>query len=291
MNKILRKFFKYVLFKNKSFIIFINYHNLNTPELNVKFTKYLKLFEFEIKLYNLFFKFEDVEKSICDIQTKNTIEPTAVITFDDGYYSQYKATIEVLNKFNIKPIHFISSQNLGDKYYWNDIASSHFLNNSNSAFNINDIKYKILSERNVILNSFNKNAVLIKDFYKLSNEEQVKHLNDSKAIIGGHTKDHPILSLEDDDICVSQIVDDKVILEQLLMTPIKYFAYPNGKYQDFGIREKVICTVNGYKYLFTSEPGLFWPATDCSAIPRLSLQIGTPFRNLNYIIKMVRENI
>jgi len=47
--------------------------------------------------------------------------------------------------------------------------------------------------------------------------------------IGGHTHRHPILAKLDTDQARDEIAAGKVWLEDALGTPIRVFAYPNGK--------------------------------------------------------------
>ena len=76
--------------------------------------------------------------------------------------------------------------------------------------------------------------------------------------MAGHTTDHPFLSQQPAETVLSQLLDDRARLEQLVKYPVKGFSYPFGDY-----RAGVVAHTKsaGYVYARTCDNtyNVFWP--------------------------------
>jgi peptidoglycan/xylan/chitin deacetylase (PgdA/CDA1 family) len=85
---------------------------------------------------------------------------------------------------------------------------------------------------------------------------------------GGHTHTHPILSQVDGERAEREIrVCHERITAETGVAP-RYFAYPNGRAQDFSDETKAILRRCGYELAFSTIEGLHAPGMDPYAIRR-----------------------
>jgi peptidoglycan/xylan/chitin deacetylase (PgdA/CDA1 family) len=72
---------------------------------------------------------------------------------------------------------------------------------------------------------------------------------------GSHTLNHPVLSGLNADQAKNEIEGSKMDLERLLGTPVRFFAYPKGKFRDINAEIIRGVAAAGYKAAFTAENG------------------------------------
>lgn len=103
---------------------------------------------------------------------------------------------------------------------------------------------------------------------------------------GGHTHSHPIMSLLD-----AQELEDEVRLcreriESETGVRPRYFAYPNGKAEDFSPEVSAALARHGFEVAFATEPGVAGPGTDWLAVKRMAGS-GSASRNLGELAWVV----
>jgi len=92
---------------------------------------------------------------------------------------------------------------------------------------------------------------VISAFYPMTCE-QIKYLSDRGDIyFGGHTHSHTILSSAGVADAADEVIINKKRIEQVLNRPCVFFAYPNGKENDFNQNHKKILINAGYKAAFS----------------------------------------
>ncbi len=98
---------------------------------------------------------------------------------------------------------------------------------------------------------------------------QLKQLAASELVtIGSHTVTHPDLSAVSQARMISEIVDSKKYLEDLLGREIKYFSYPFGRFNRRVVDEVVRA---GYKAAFCGVPFRRYAQNKLFQIPRIPL--------------------
>ena len=133
----------------------------------------------------------------------NILGKNVLVTFDDGYKSQYEFAKIILKKYNIKAIFFVINDFvlIKDEYKNNFIKNKLFPN----TINMDISKF---------------------DNMKLS---QLKELIDDNHIIGAHTKSHRRLSnIKNENELKDEIIVAADELQSLLNYKIKNFAYTFG---------------------------------------------------------------
>jgi hypothetical protein len=85
---------------------------------------------------------------------------------------------------------------------------------------------------------------------------------------GAHTQTHQILDTIEPDRARAEIAESRKSIERELMAPCISFAYPNGNITP-AIRQTV--EAEGFKFAFTTKPGVWDSGTDPLAIPRINV--------------------
>lgn len=81
-----------------------------------------------------------------------------------------------------------------------------------------------------------------------------------------HTRTHPVLPMCDDATATDEIAGSKADLEAILERSCEVFAYPNG---DFGDRDVALVEAAGFRFAFTTRPGLNDASTDRMRLRRM----------------------
>jgi len=212
----------------------------------------------------------------------DTLPPRAMcITFDDGYADNYTNALPILLKNKLSAIFFIASGYLNGGRMWNDsvIESLRAMQASKldlteiglDTYDINSPQKKasvaitiikklkhlesnIRSQYTDYIVSLENNK--LPDNLMLSSQQLIK-LHESGMEIGGHTVTHPILATLELDAVKQEVCDNKITLEQMLNTKLRYFAYPNGKpEQDYLVEQIQVIKNCGYEAAVSTLPGV-----------------------------------
>lgn len=152
-----------------------------------------------------------------------------VITFDDGFKSWINSAVPILRKLALPATFFISSGFIG------------LAKDDEEAF----IRSNLLLERSPDQKATGGLTC-----------DDVKKIADNGFTIGGHTLSHCNFSTLRDKVKLKyEIVEDKSNLEKLTGTPIDYFAYPSGIYQNPDVNITETLRDAGYKAAVTTVPG------------------------------------
>ncbi len=245
-------------------------------------------------------------------------EPTACITLDDGYRSQYSLAKPLFEKLDIPATFFVSSGHL-NKLLWNDhiplffhyagqAQKEDFLdklnqvendNRQSRSFNLANVslgeidsfmKYLPLKQRLPLLQFMTQfipdeviNGIML-------SESEVAEIANSTHTVGAHTRNHPILALEDNETAEKEIHSDIIALKDIAQLPIRIFAFPNGKpLLDYIERDINILMREKIDYAVTTEPGYFSPGLDQMQIPRVNLIGNTSISHFRTVISALRQ--
>lgn len=101
-----------------------------------------------------------------------------------------------------------------------------------------------------------KNHLDEETMYQPIRWEELKEMAQTGLVeIGGHTLTHPILSHCALEAVRQEIAESKKTLEVRLSARVRYFAYPNGKPEDFNSQTVQIVREAGFDAAFTTVPG------------------------------------
>lgn len=216
---ILEKLFP--IFLKKTQLRVITLHHLN--EVNFKELENL-IIELKKKKWKFISpnKFFHLIENISEIEGKNIL-----ITFDDGYLSQYNFAQNVLSKYDIKSIFFVT----------NDFI----FNNDDENF----VKKNLFP--NIKINNVEK--------YKSMNIDHLKKLRENDHLIGAHTKTHSNLAkINDQSKLEKEILEAADELEIKLGFKIKNFAYTFGNFESIN-KEVIELASSRFEYIFSGMRG------------------------------------
>jgi peptidoglycan/xylan/chitin deacetylase (PgdA/CDA1 family) len=100
------------------------------------------------------------------------------------------------------------------------------------------------------------------------NDSQIHELINSGWEIGSHSLTHTDFYSLTNKQAEEEIISSKAILEQKTGKPIKYFAYPKGRYTDVALRA---VTQAGYRAAFSMDDQLLVSGTDARVVPRVGV--------------------
>lgn len=246
------------------------------------------------------------------------LEPyTVVVTFDDGFASNFYRALPILEHYNVPATVFVSSGFTNkSKLIWADkLISTIILTNKNKLifdnkdYSLVTIEQKDMARKKIgsILKRYPSHEIdekiekvleltdikdidiLNADFYdnfRLLNEKELQKLSSSDLIeIGAHTVNHTILSrLSDEDAC-EEITQSKKQLENVIGKPVTSFAYPNGGIGDYNNSHAKMLEEAGYDMVFTSIVGTVKTNSNQFDLNRIGIGSEINVNNLSYIIK------
>jgi len=225
---------------------------------------------------------------VCDtIKSKRNFKDYSYsITFDDGFYNNYKIAAPILKKRKLYATFYLTTSfNEKKEKSWIDKIEHMIEKEKNKKIiNIFNKKFKIDNNKKVKINFLNSIRYLAKkdntDFnklvldikkqlgfnYKLNNLNnildkkmnwtQVRKLNQCEYFtVGGHTVNHPILSFLCDREAKKEIYNSINAIKKNTKIKIKHYSYPEGLKHTFGKREMKLLKNKGITICPSAEFG------------------------------------
>lgn len=230
-----------------------------------------------------------------------TPENAVVITFDDGYRSNYTEVYPILEKYKIPATIFLTVGMIGSgRVLWPQKIKYALMNTKKQFVQMGAKRWKLNTSGNRE-RTIQELCKLLKgmpeqprnhrvdelitsldikvddsELPQMLTWEQVKEMSDNGITFGAHTLNHPVLtriSLED---ARKEIVESKRVLEEKIQKPVKYFAYPYGTETDFSEDIKNIVRDSGYTCALTFMGGYNDQNSDIFALERMALFMNKP---------------
>lgn len=242
---------------------------------------HVKHFEREMKFLSRNYHLASLDEAVDTISRgQGFSRPTVVVTFDDGYLSNYTLAYPVLRKYRVPATIYLATELISTNLRtWTDqiewaLLSTHrdqielpelFGNESIRLKNGHDkelANVKIAQALKSIPDA--ERRIRLKELFSVLDVDadspgdrmmldwkEVLEMSKNGITFGSHGHGHPILSrlpVEDakQDICVS-----KHIMEEKLGQQVKHFAYPNGRVEDFSEDLRAYCCQIGFKSVAT----------------------------------------
>lgn len=267
--------------KRKKLFILIYHRVLDEPDEMRPWEVDKDRFSWQMELIAKYFNVMAFSEAI-ERMDQGTLPPRAIcITFDDGYADNYTNALPILLKNKLSAIFFIASGYLDGGRMWNDsvIESLRLMQAKRldlreiglDLYDINSPQKKASVALEIIqkikhlepnLRSQYTNYIVaienikLPDNSMLSSQQLIK-LHESDMEIGGHTVTHPIMAKLGLDAVKQEVYDNKIALEKMLNTKLRYFAFPNGKpEQDYLIEQIQVIKNCGYEAAVSTMPGV-----------------------------------
>ena len=260
----------------------INYHRvLNSYDPLLETEPDVKAFRWQMKLLANYFNVLPLHDAIMALEA-GTLPPRAIcITFDDGYRSFYDLAFPILKEFHLPATVFVTAGNLAADNMWNDRIIEVLRRYPRKELNLQRIGFgrypmsstserkhaidKLITESKYLAPT--KRWMVVQEIEGFLNGESAPALMLTRNMIstlaregieiGGHTISHPILTNLPDELAYHEILENKKALEILTGKPIRYFAYPNGKFRvDFDERHMKMARDAGYIAAFATDLGV-----------------------------------
>jgi peptidoglycan/xylan/chitin deacetylase (PgdA/CDA1 family) len=252
-----------------------------------------KIFEKQIRYLQNYYQLINLPDLKKDSKYSRDKKDFVVLTFDDGYYDNYKFAFPILRKYNIPATIFVTTGYIGtNKMLWWDKLSNHLYDSkSYSHFSkdkintvrkiVNNIKdlncYISKNNSKVIPNIINKLKLLdnnkrnkvidniIKeisiDSKKLPNRramlswEEIKEMAKFGIGFGSHTVSHPVLNKIPKHDAEWEIKESKEKIQNEIQKKVTTFAYPYGKQEEFSEEIIDIIKKNEFEHACTACRG------------------------------------
>ncbi len=239
--------------------------------------------------------------SVISLQDALAGKHGVVITFDDGYRSNYSLAYPLAKKFNIPFTVFVTTGFLEKELFlWHDRLA--FAINTtgcdslswggSTASAVQSRRPEIFAQLSNWLKAMPQEKIEssltgieeqcgaplatakeIPAHYQPLRWSEVEEMQDSGlCIIGAHTHTHKILSRCSADTLEFEVKTCRDLLEQKLGQSPDYFAYPNGTADDLNESTGNCLERHGFSAVLTTENGYLRGESDRNAIPRF----GTP---------------
>ena len=107
------------------------------------------------------------------------------------------------------------------------------------------------------------------DAGRLMTWEQAESMARAGIAFGSHTMNHPTLSVEDSGRVAAELRESKALIESRLGRPVRLFAYPNGKPNDYTGAVRAAVAEAGYGLALTTRWGVSFPSDDRYELRRI----------------------
>ncbi len=299
----MKNYSKYL--KKKSNVIFLFHGVIDKNPFKIRnYTKkHLLKKEFIKVLYDLSKKGHctSLDQVRYNIENKiNFKDYSYSITFDDGFYNNYKIAAPILKKKELYATFYLTTSFIEkNETSWID-KIEHMIEKvkTKKIINVFNKKFKIDKNKKMKINFLNSIRYLAKkdntDFdklvldikkqlgfnYKLKNLNniidkkmnwgQVRKLNQCKYFtVGGHSVNHPILSFLNDMEAKKEIYNSINLIKKNTKIKIKHYSYPEGLKHTYGKREIKLLKNKGIKICPSAEFGFNNKNTDLFNLKRI----------------------
>jgi peptidoglycan/xylan/chitin deacetylase (PgdA/CDA1 family) len=266
-------------------------------------------FSEQMALVRKVFNVLDLEEAVRRLQAGTLPSRAACITFDDGYANNFSVAAPVLTQLGIPATVFVATGFLDGGRMWNDTVIEavrhagdtldltaeglgvHSLDGwASRRRTVNSLlgalKYLVLEDRVVMAERVAAASGAPLPVGPMMNAAQVRSLAAMGIGIGAHTVRHPILARLSDDAARREIFDSRRRLQEITGTPVRMFAYPNGRPgQDYGPQHAEMVRDAGFTGAVTTAWGAARMGIDSFQIPRIAPWYGATSRAVVRIVK------
>lgn len=233
-----------------------------------------------------------------------TLPPRAAcVTFDDGYADNFTIALPILSETGVPATFFIATGYLDGGRMFNDTLielarrmppGTHDLSGEGLGIErvttledrrvlagklLAHFKYQDADERLPAAEGLAERfGVELPDDLMMTTD-QLRRLHAAGMEIGGHTHTHPILARLDAGRARHEIMLGKQQLEDRLDTPIRVFAYPNGRPgKDYRVEHRAMVEECGFDVAVSTRPASARAGVDLHELPRFTPWDRTPSR-------------
>lgn len=264
------------------------YHRVNDDNDPFFAATSTRLFEQQMRFISRYYKVV----SLSELQrhlASGSPELVLAITFDDGYRDNYENAFPILNCYGLPATIFLATEGIDcceplwfermidafqrTRREWFDLELGtprrFALRTPAERLDANNCTFALLrrlanAERRQWFTRIIEYLDVPSDGRrgKMLTWDQVRKMNAKGIDFGGHTVTHPFVSrLTREELCW-EVSECKRRVEAELQAPVRHFAYPNGREEDFAEWNKDVLREAGYESAVTTNWGLNYRSTD-----------------------------
>lgn len=238
----------------------------------------------------------------------------ACVTFDDGYADNLHVATPILRERGISATFFVATGFLDGGWMWNDMVFESIRHMPGEELNLDDLalghhrlgsltdragvaedllgklKYLDPGERLERCWELVRRAGLPPTSQLMMRSDEVRELVAAGMEVGGHTINHPILAVLDPASARREIADNRDQLASITGSPVRLFAYPNGKPgQDYLPEHVDMVRDLGFQAAVSTRWGLCTGRSHQWQLPRFTPWDATPVRFLARMVQNTRR--
>lgn len=225
------------------------------------------------------------------------------MTFDDGYANNAELALPILSRYRVPATFFISAGYLDGGIMWNDVvieairqAPGPILRLGNVGLDDCDVsslsarraalshllsrlKYLPQEQRGTLAFAIAEAAEARPPANLMMTTDQLRGLHRAGMEIGGHTLTHPILAGLAPEVARQEIIEGRDRLVDILRSPVRLFAYPNGQpKKDYAFEHVAMVRESGFSAAVSTAIGAATSGADPYQLPRFTPWDRTPLR-------------
>lgn len=314
---ILHVFIRRVFLKRKNFpAVIINYHSFVTSlngvmEIDSTVAHRIDDFKKEISFLKRYFDVVSLDQIVDRLKTGKLFErPAVAITVDDGVRDNFDILFPVLKERGVPVTIFLTTGVIGtNQKIWVDRLSALIASTKQETLTVGGLfedkcfSFRTIEERRrayeLIVQRLKDVDMAQRDIYLKKIEEALGHAENGQRLMlnwdevrlmqkneiyfGAHTVNHPILTHMPLEDAKKEIADSKQRVERELGIPVKHFAYPNGRPQDFNEALRRFCQDIGFDSVCTCNYGNNSQTSDIWGLKRIGSEVPISLFALNVL--------
>ena len=250
----------------------LRYHRVNDENDPIFGAVPVKIFQKQMEILANHFNVLPLEELV-ERTLRRDVPPAAVaITFDDGYRDNYENSFPILKRLGLPATIFLATGPLeSGAPLWHDLVFEAFRMTSAEFISVDGKDYPLRTplQKGTALFAF-REYLRMHDYRSwgslieqmraglgvfqdsMSNRaqklswDQIEEMSKNGITFGAHTVTHPILTRMSLAAATEEIKASKEIIEGKLRSPVRVFAYPNGRQGDFNESIKQVLKGAGF---------------------------------------------
>ena len=268
-------------------------------------------FDWHLAVLGRWFKPLALAEAIARLHSGTLPARAACVTFDDGYEDNVTVALPILRRHGIPATFFVATGFLNSGRMWNDtiidtvrlarggaldarrigldVLPISTLQERRAAVGrlISALKYLPLDERLEHAETLRARAEVELGDGLMMTRDQLRALRGHGMEVGAHTVNHPILAKLDEEAAFAEIRNSKTELEAVTGSPVRLFAYPNGKPgRDYRSEHVDMVRRLGFAGAVSTAMGVGIRSSDCYQLPRFTPWDRTPTR---FLLRLLRN--
>jgi len=224
-----------------------------------------------------------LEDALERVKRKDVPDNAMAITFDDGYRDNFLHAFPILKKLSLPATIFLATGVIGTgRTLWHDRVFSAFretrvpvltgIPSESDQYDLQTIESKLAAQGKILRFIWSldeddrtrwidrlREKLQVSDHQDASKSmltwDEIRLMHGQGVSFGAHTVTHPILSKLPSHRALEELQQSKATIERELQAPVRTFAYPIGRREDYNEDTKRFVREAGYTCALTTVPG------------------------------------